>query len=123
MITRHGLSLEPRHLKITQDILAKYPYTFYAFGSRARGNPKRFSDLDLCFLEDIPYNIRSHIEEDFEESDLPYKVDCVHFFSCDETFREIIQKDLVLLSPVGVDIRDCESIPMQVNFTIKDTSL
>ena len=88
---------EERHLKIIKDILSKYPYTFYASGSRARGNPKKFSDLDLCFVEPIPLNVLSHINEDFEESWLPYTVDVVNWNSCKQEFKDIIQKDLVLI--------------------------
>ncbi len=86
---------EERHLKIILNILAKYPYTFYAFGSRARGNPKKFSDLDLCFIEYVPLHILSDIKEDFEESKLPYTVDVVDWNKCKQDFKDIIRKDLV----------------------------
>lgn len=89
------LFMEPRHLAIVQDILSKYSYSFYAFGSRARGNPKTLSDLDICFFDKIPSNIVMHIEEDFEESDLPYKVDIVDWNKCSDDFRALIKKDLV----------------------------
>lgn len=69
------LNMEKKHWSIVKGILAKYPYAFYAFGSRTTPNTKRFSDLDLCFFENIPLNIQAHIDEDFEESDLPYKGD------------------------------------------------
>lgn len=91
------LALEERHLKIVREILSKYPYTFYAFGSRARGNPKQFSDLDLCFMQSIPLQTQIAIETDFEESDLPYKVDLVDWATMSEDFKKIIEKDLVLL--------------------------
>ena len=91
------LFMEPKHFKIVQDILSKYPYTFYAFGSRARGNPKQLSDLDLCFFDDIPLNTQAHLEEDFEESDLPYKVDIVNWNKCSESFQKIIKEDLVCI--------------------------
>lgn len=88
---------EERHKKIIQDVLKKYPYTFYAFGSRATGIAKRFSDLDLCFFEDIPWNVKSQIEEDFEESNLPYTVDLVDWRKCDAEFQNMIKKDLTLI--------------------------
>ena len=56
-------------------------------GSRVKGNPKKFSDIDLCFIEKIPGNVQSHIDEDFEESDLPYKVDVMDWHACDEAFK------------------------------------
>ena len=89
------IQTEERHLRIILDILKKYPYKFYAFGSRVKGNHRKLSDLDLCFFDPIPWNVRSHIEEDFEESDLPYKVDLVDFNLCDEKFQSIILKDMV----------------------------
>ena len=89
------LHLEKRHHLIIQNILSKYPYTFYAFGSRVKGNHHRLSDLDLCFKDPIPPSIISHIEEDFEESDLPYKVDIVNWQTCSEEFREAISKNLL----------------------------
>jgi predicted nucleotidyltransferase len=62
------LQIEDRHRRIIREILNKYPYKFYAFGSRAKNCAKKFSDLDICFMDNIPYNIRAHIEEDFENS-------------------------------------------------------
>lgn len=91
------LHIEPHHLSIVLNILKKYPFTFYAFGSRVKGNPKKFSDLDLCFIENIPNNMQSHIDEDFDESDLPYKVDVINWNTCDESFKDIIRGDLSLV--------------------------
>jgi len=89
--------VEERHFKIINDILLKYPYTFYMFGSRVKDNAKRLSDVDLCFFEDIPLNIRDHIDEDFENSDLPYKVDIADWNTFDITFRQLISDDLVCI--------------------------
>ena len=91
------IHIEPRHFEIVKGILAKYPYTFYAFGSRVKGNPRRFSDLDICFFEDIPWSIRAHIDEDFDESDLPFKVDVIDWNACDNSFQNLIRNDLVLI--------------------------
>jgi len=90
--------MEDRHMKLVKNILSQYPYSFYAFGSRAKGNPKKFSDLDVCFFDSIPLHIQSKIEEDFENSDLPYKVDFVDWNKCSEDFRKSIQPDLVLIT-------------------------
>lgn len=92
------LKTEAKHLKIIKTILANYPYKFYAFGSRVSGEPRKLSDLDLCFFDDIPFNVRAHIEEDFEQSDLPYKVDLVDFNLTDQSFKEKIKSDLIVIS-------------------------
>lgn len=89
------MHIELRHLKIIQNILNKYPYIFYIFGSRATGlNLKPLSDLDLCYKQEIPQQILLRIEESFEESDLPYKVDLVNWNECNNEFKEIIKKDM-----------------------------
>lgn len=87
------MEIEARHLESVRSILAKYPYTFYAFGSKGLVNCKRFSDLDLTFSDLIPMNIQAHIEEDFSESDWLFTIDLVDFNLCDPDFQELIRKD------------------------------
>jgi predicted nucleotidyltransferase len=69
------LQLEIRHQKIVREILSKYPYKFYAYGSRVKGTARQLSDLDLCYQEDIPDAVAFQIEEEFKESDLPFMVE------------------------------------------------
>ena len=71
------LQLEPRHYQIVKQTLGKYPYKFYAYGSRVKGTARKLSDLDICYLEDIPDPIAFQIEEEFKESDLPFVVELV----------------------------------------------
>ena len=91
------IHMDPKHWKIVQDVLKKYPYTFYAFGSRVNGTQRTLSDFDICFKDAIPWNIRAHIDQDFEESDLPFKVDVIDWNMCDESFRVKIAIDLALI--------------------------
>jgi len=92
------IHMDQKHWNIVKNILQKYPYSFYAFGSRVKGTQKLLSDLDLCFIEPIPSNILAHIREDFEESNLPFTVDLVDWNMCDETFKAQIKRDLILIS-------------------------
>jgi len=94
------LQIETRHLEIINSILSKYPYTFYAYGSRVRGEAKKYSDLDLCYREEIPWNVLSHIQEDLEESDLPFKVDLIFWELMGSEFQELIKDDLVPIKGV-----------------------
>ena len=73
-----SLQLEEKHLNIIHQILTKHPYSFYAYGSRVKGTARQFSDLDLCFQEEIPDAIAFQIEEEFKESDLPFIVELVN---------------------------------------------
>ncbi len=91
------IHMEERHKKIVADILQKYPYTFYVYGSRAKGTHRPTSDLDICFTDQIPLAIQAHIEEDFELSDLPFHVDLSDYNLMDSSFQDRIKKDFVLL--------------------------
>jgi len=88
------LSIEPRHKQMLLAILANYPYTFYAFGSRANATNTPFSDLDLCYLESIPDPIRYQIEEELDQSNLPFIVDLVSWQTTSDWFKESIKNDL-----------------------------
>ena len=88
------LQIETRHWEIIRAILNKYPYQFYAYGSRAKQQAKKYSDLDLCFYDKIPWNILSHLQEDLEESNLPFKVDLVAWNWMSQEFQDLIRKDL-----------------------------
>jgi predicted nucleotidyltransferase len=91
------LQLESRHYQIIQQILSKYPYRFYAYGSRAKEEARRLSDLDLCYKENIPDAIIFQIEEEFKESDLPFVVELVAWKDMKVGFREMIKEDLIPL--------------------------
>jgi predicted nucleotidyltransferase len=98
--------MDQKHWDIVKKILQKYPYSFYAFGSRVKGTQKRLSDLDLCFMELIPSITLAHLREDFEESNLPFTVDLVDWNSCDELFKSYIKSDLILISSATLTIKN-----------------
>lgn len=98
--------MEEQYLTAVLNILAKYPYTFYAFGSRVKGTHRKFSDLDLCFVEPIPIAIQGEIREDFEESNLPFKVDLVDFNRASTDFQNKIRSELQLLQEGPVTLKE-----------------
>lgn len=95
------IDILPEHWIIVRDILRKHvpQYTVWAFGSRARGGAKPFSDLDLAILTEqpLPLEVSAALAEDFSESDLPYKVDLVDWATTGESFRQIIERDKVVV--------------------------
>lgn len=93
------VSIEKKHLEILKSILQKYSYTFYAYGSRVTDKNRKYSDLDLCYREKIPRKVISDIQEELEESDLPFRVDLVYWDDMPGGFQKLIEKDLVVLSP------------------------
>ena len=70
----------------------------YVFGSRVGKKYKVFSDLDLCIVSDkknVHYNKILDIRTDYENSDLPIKIDIVFYNSCSAHFRKIIDSNKI----------------------------
>jgi type I restriction enzyme S subunit len=95
------LQLDADSLAEVKKILAFYAPTLkaWAFGSRATGTAKRFSDLDLALEGEgrVDYQTISKLKHAFAESDLPIKVDIVDWNALDPEFRTVIDKQRVLL--------------------------
>jgi type I restriction enzyme S subunit len=95
------LDIAPEHLRIVRSILARHApgYPVWAFGSRARGEAKPYSDLDLAIITDqpLPLVVQAALADDFSESDLPWRVDVVDWSTASPAFRAIIERDRVLV--------------------------
>lgn len=101
MMTEPAIDLTPDQWRIVNDILQKSvpEYDVWAFGSRARGAAKRYSDLDLAIITPQPMSLSQSaaLAEEFAESDLPFKVDIVDWASASDTFRQIIEQQRVVV--------------------------
>ena len=93
-----NLQLEEKHWNIIKKALSKYPYTFYAYGSRVKGTAWKFSDLDLCYQEQVPLSIISQLREEFNESNLPFEVELVNWEHMRSVFQELIKQDLIAIN-------------------------
>ena len=93
------LHLDPEDWQIIKNILNRYPYKFYAFGSRVHGTHKPLSDLDLCFKDTIPLHEITEIRGAFEDSNLAFTVDIVNWNECSDEFKSSIVSDLYELTP------------------------
>jgi len=95
------IDIPPDDWKIVRDILSKHvaQYEVWAFGSRARRTAKPYSDLDLAVITDqpLPLPVTASLANDFSESDLPWKVDVLDWSSASESFRQIIERDKVVV--------------------------
>lgn len=71
----------------------------FVFGSQASDQAKKFSDIDIGLKSSkvIPLWKLAAIEEAFEESDLPYKVDVVDFNLVSGKFKQVAEKNLIYL--------------------------
>lgn len=69
----------------------------YIFGSRARGDHQKFSDLDVLveFPQEMSFSTLGKIRSAVEESNLSIKVDIVDTAELAESFRKNVLKDRV----------------------------
>jgi len=74
---KHGLS--SKNLSIMNSIFKKYPgiKQVILYGSRAKGNFRTGSDIDLSLVTDDTFTRTDliHITGDFDDSDLPFIVE------------------------------------------------
>ena len=96
-----AIDIRPEQWVIVRSILDHHVpgREVWAFGSRARGKAKPYSDLDLAILGDVQLGlaVSAALADAFSESDLPWKVDVVDWATTSEAFRRIIEKDRVVL--------------------------
>lgn len=71
----------------------------WCFGSRARGNYQKFSDLDLAIETQNSVDIElSQIKELLENSNFPFKVDLVLKHQFAQSYLSGFEKDKILWS-------------------------
>ena len=89
------LDISDEDLKIVKEILQKYlpDCEVRAFGSRVKKTARKNSDLDLAVVgkEKLSLSLRTQLQEAFEESVLPFRVDVVDWNSISDEFRRIIE--------------------------------
>ena len=84
---KYGLKQEI--LEQILDITRNYKqYKFKLFGSRARGDYKRTSDIDIAIFENVEKQDEYKIRNEFDELDIIYQVDLVFV-------NEITKKELL----------------------------
>jgi uncharacterized protein len=95
------IDLNAKDLDIVLRVLREHvpSYPIFAFGSRAHGKAKKFSDLDLMIRADSKLDWLKLVRtrEAFEDSDLPIMVDLIDWHACNPTFQAIIEPQLVAL--------------------------
>ena len=94
-------------LKILNDHVPEFDVV--VFGSRAGGEPAKFSDLDLAIITDDPLGFAriADLNDAFNESDLAFKVDLVDWTTTSESFRKIIRANSFVIK------ERLESFPQQ----------
>ena len=95
------IDISPPNWEIVRAILRRRipDREVWAFGSRAKCTAREFSDLDLVVIGDQPLAlaVSADLAQDFEDSDLPFKVDVVDWATTKERFRKIIEEASVVV--------------------------
>jgi len=65
------------------------------FGSRARGDARRTSDIDVALQanQPLPSWALARLREQLEESNLPFRVDLVDYSTLTEEFKRAIDEE------------------------------
>lgn len=98
-----AIDLPEAHKRLVLEIIRRRlpDATVWVYGSRAKGQSRRYSDLDLM-LDDrgqgIPGSVMGNLDEDFDESDLPIIVELHDMAETDARFLERVRKDFLLLN-------------------------
>ena len=97
-----SLLLEQSYHNTVLEILRRHvpDKAVWAFGSRAGGKARKYSDLDLVIIgsEHIPNDIYNQLVEDFDESELPIRVDLLDWHRIDDHFKPYILEHHVVLT-------------------------
>lgn len=89
--------LNPQQYELIKKLLHVYipDVKVLVFGSRARGDHKKYSDLDLALECSKPIDSKAitSLSEQFTESSLPFKVDLLELRNIDASFLGSIRGD------------------------------
>lgn len=90
------LDLRPQdHQEVRQILDRHLPHReVRVFGSRVTNQAKPYSDLDLVIMGDelVAASTMAHLALDFEESDLPFRVDLLQWRNAPTSLRQVIKQ-------------------------------
>ena len=96
------IDVTPEQLKTIQKILNQHvpDCEVRAFGSRVTGTAKDYSDLDLAIVgkTKLPDKILYALKDDFEESDIPFRVDVLDWNAISKEFQKVVEKKYEVVS-------------------------
>lgn len=96
------LQLSETQHQIVSEIISgvvQAPYEVFAYGSRTKGEARPYSDLDLLIKaeEKLPLKTLYQLKDQFEFSDLNFRVDIQDWFNISTEFLSQIEDSLIQL--------------------------
>ena len=99
------------YIDIVKQIVLKHvpndAFAIFLFGSRAAGNAKPLSDIDIGILgtEPLPMIVKAHLDAELEESIVPFKIDLIDFYQVDKDFKkEALKKIQIWNCPKNIKL-------------------
>lgn len=95
--------LDSKITRLLKRIVYKYLpddlYKAFIFGSRATGQNRKYSDIDLGISGPRPLTPKEYvsIQSELEESDIPYRVDLVDFAKVNDKFKRTLSNGIIKL--------------------------
>lgn len=117
------IDISPEQLAIVQGILKdRLPKgtLAWAFGSRVTWTAKPFSDLDIALegTATLAPDLLIDLEEAFEASDLPWKVDLIDLNAVSSEFRAIVERQRVPADWEDVTLSDVSDPSRKITYGI-----
>lgn len=88
------IKLSENELRTVKNILKNYAsnYEVLVFGSRVAGNTHEYSDIDIALrgTDKIDLLVLAAIKDEFQNSDLPFRVDIIDFNRVSSEFQAVI---------------------------------
>jgi len=90
--------IDDKTRNLIRNILLKHinsqNYSIFLFGSRATSRHTPFSDVDIGIegKNRLPGHVMQEIKGDFEESNIPFRIDVVDFSMVGEDFKHIAMR-------------------------------
>ena len=100
MAVNHSVDLTPSDRMLILELLDRYlpDTTVWTFGSRAKLTSNAKSDLDLvAFANENQKHQVFLLQEEFEESDLPFRIDLLIWDELSTDFQDEIRSSYVIL--------------------------
>ena len=95
------LDLKPEYLDLVNTIVGQYfpNCEIRVYGSRVRGNARKYSDLDISIVGSAKLDRAQLMElrNAFDESDLPIRVDVHDWHNTSPEFQKIIEERYVVI--------------------------
>lgn len=84
--------------EIVLSIVKEWPVKVYLFGSWARGEERRTSDIDIGMWSEspLPAKLLTDIRSSLEESTIPYRVDVVDLTKSEQSFVKRVKEEGIL---------------------------